>query len=131
MIQMKTEETNDKPATSAERGVHVAPANASSKKGARQKKGAPKARKSAKPARPAKAQRAGAKKGAPDARSNKKAEVIALMKRAKGDAGRDRGSHGLAEAHVRGFVRTLGSNGGEKIESSTNAAGERSYRIAK
>jgi hypothetical protein len=36
------------------------------------------------------------------------------------------------QAHtVRGFVSILGSKGGEKIESSKNAAGERSYRIAK
>jgi hypothetical protein len=32
---------------------------------------------------------------------------------------------------VRGFVSILGSKGGEKIESSKNAAGERNYRIAK
>jgi len=32
---------------------------------------------------------------------------------------------------VRGFVSILGSKGGEKIESSKNSAGERSYRIAK
>jgi len=32
---------------------------------------------------------------------------------------------------VRGFVSVLGSKGGEKVESSKNAAGERSYRIAK
>lgn len=32
---------------------------------------------------------------------------------------------------VRGFASILGSKGGEKIESSKNAAGERSYRIAK
>ncbi len=32
---------------------------------------------------------------------------------------------------VRGFVSILGSKAGEKIESSKNAAGERSYRIAK
>ena len=36
------------------------------------------------------------------------------------------------QAHtVRGFVSILGSKGGKKIESSKNAAGERSYRIAK
>jgi hypothetical protein len=36
------------------------------------------------------------------------------------------------QAHtVRGFVSILGSKGGEKIESSKNAVGERSYRIAK
>ena len=32
---------------------------------------------------------------------------------------------------VRGFVSILGSKGGQKIESSKNAAGERSYRIAR
>ena len=32
---------------------------------------------------------------------------------------------------VRGFVSILGSKGGEKVESTKNAAGERSYRIAK
>ena len=32
---------------------------------------------------------------------------------------------------VRGFVSILGSKGGEKVESAKNAAGERSYRIAK
>lgn len=32
---------------------------------------------------------------------------------------------------VRGFVSILGSKGGEKVESSKNAAGERTYRIAK
>ena len=32
---------------------------------------------------------------------------------------------------VRGFVSILGGKGGEKIESAKNAAGERTYRIAK
>ena len=32
---------------------------------------------------------------------------------------------------VRGFVSILGSKGGEKIESSKNAAGERTYKIGK
>jgi hypothetical protein len=36
------------------------------------------------------------------------------------------------QAHtVRGFVSILGSKGGEKIESSKNAAGERMYKIGK
>jgi hypothetical protein len=81
---------------------------------------------------PAKAtRRKRARQGTTDGR-NKKAEVVALMKRAKGAT--------LAEIMeitnwlphtVRGFVSILGSKGGEKIESSKNAAGERSYRIAK
>jgi Protein of unknown function (DUF3489) len=65
-------------------------------------------------------------------RSNKKAEVIAMMKRAKG-ATLDEimAATGWQKHTVRGFVSILGSKGGEKIESSKNAAGERSYRIAK
>jgi len=63
----------------------VAPGQGS-KKRATQKKGAPKAKKSAKPTKAAKAPRAGAKKGATDARSNKKREVIA-MKSSKNAAG--------------------------------------------
>ena len=36
------------------------------------------------------------------------------------------------QAHtVRGFVSILGSKGGEQVESSKNAAGERVYKIAK
>jgi hypothetical protein len=81
---------------------------------------------------PAKAnRRARAHQGATEAR-NKKAEVVAMMKRAKGAT--------LAEIMVatswqrhtiRGFVSLLGSKGGQKIESSKNAAGERTYHIAK
>ena len=32
---------------------------------------------------------------------------------------------------IRGFVSILGSKGGERVESSKNADGERTYRIAK
>jgi hypothetical protein len=76
--------------------------------------------------------RARAQKGATESRSNKKAEVIAMMKRAKGVT--------LAEimvatgwqAHtVRGLVSILGSKGGLKIESAKNVAGDRSYRVTK
>jgi hypothetical protein len=76
--------------------------------------------------------RARAQKGADESRSNKKAEVIALMKRAKGVTLPEIMEATGWQAHtVRGFVSVLGSKGGLKIESSKNAAGERSYRIAK
>jgi hypothetical protein len=131
MIHMTNAETNDKAATVAERGAHVAPAKASSNKAASQKKGAPKAKKSAKPAKAAKAPRASAKKGATEAR-NKKGEVIAMMKRAKGvTLAEIMEATGWQKHTVRGFVSILGSKGGQKIESLKNAAGERSYRIAK
>jgi hypothetical protein len=75
---------------------------------------------------------AGAKNGSTESRTNKKAEVIALMKRAKA-ATLDEimEATGWQKHMVRGFLSVLGSNSGEKIESSKNAAGERMYRIAK
>ena len=75
--------------------------------------------------------RAKAQKGATE-RSNKKAEVIAMMKRVKGATLAEIMEATGWQAHtVRGFVSILGSKGGEKIESSKNAAGERTYRMAK
>ena len=65
-------------------------------------------------------------------RANKKAEVITLMKRAKGATLAEiMKATGWQPHTVRGFVSILGSKGGEKIESSKNDSGERSYRIAK
>ena len=56
-------------------------------------------------------------------RPNKKAEVIALMKRAKGATLGEIGETTGWQAHtVRGFISILGSKGGEKIESTKNAA---------
>jgi hypothetical protein len=75
--------------------------------------------------------RAWARKGAEE-RSNKKAEVIALMKRAKGATLPEIMKATGWQAHtVRGFVSILGSKGGEKIESSKSAEGERTYKITK
>lgn len=60
-------------------------------------------------------------------RSNKKADVIALMKYAKGATLAEIMAVTKWQAHtVRGF---LGSKGGEQIESSLNADGERTYGI--
>jgi hypothetical protein len=65
-------------------------------------------------------------------RATKKTEVIALMKRAKGATLAEIMEATKWQAHtVRGFVSILGSKGGEKIESSKNSAGERTYKIAK
>jgi hypothetical protein len=73
-----------------------------------------------------------ARTGAAEERSNKKAEVVAMMKRPKGAT--------LAEimhltgwqAHtVRGFVSILASKDGEKVSSTKDAAGQRTYRIPK
>jgi len=91
-----------------------------------------KATKGTKPAKKAKPPKKVAKKAAGKAteRSNKKAEVIALMKRAKGVTLAEIMKVTGWQAHtVRGFVSILGSKGGEAIESSKNAEGERSYRL--
>jgi hypothetical protein len=65
-------------------------------------------------------------------RIHKKAEVIAMMKRAKGATLAEIMKATNWQPHtVRGFVSILGSKGGETIESSKNAAGERTYKIGK
>ena len=91
-------------------------------------------RKLAKKTKPAK-KAARAKKAAskPRAdRTNKKAEVIAIMKRAKGATLAEIMKATGWQAHtVRGFVSILGGKGGQKIESSKTAAGDRTYRITK
>lgn len=72
-----------------------------------------------------------AQKGAEE-RSDKKAQVASMMKFAKGATPVEIMQATGSQAHtVRGFVSILGSKGGEKIESSKNAAGERTFRIAK
>jgi outer membrane biosynthesis protein TonB len=92
--------------------------------------------KGVKPAKKAKAKKAQpAKKPAPKPaaeRSNKKADVIAMMKRAKGASLPEiMEATGWQKHTVRGFVSILGKKGAEKIESSKSAAGERVYKMAK
>ena len=63
-------------------------------------------------------------------RVNKKDDVIALMKRAKGATLAEIMKATGWQAHtVRGFVSILAKKGGEKIESSRSADGERTYKI--
>jgi hypothetical protein len=90
-------------------------------------------RKAKKAKAPKKAGRAKKPAAKPKAdRSNKKADVIAMMKRAKGATLAEITKATDWQPHtVRGFVSILGSKGGEKIESSKNAAGERTYKIGK
>ena len=53
-----------------------------------------------------------------------------MMKRARGvTLAEITEATGWQKHTVRGFVSILGSKGGEKIESSKTAAGERSYRL--
>jgi hypothetical protein len=63
-------------------------------------------------------------------RANKNAELIALMKRAKGATLAEIiKSDELGAAHRPGFVSILRKKGGENIESSKSVEGERTYRI--
>jgi len=82
---------------------------------------------------PAKAgRRARARKVATEERRNKKAEVIAMMKRAKGATLAEIVTiTGWQKHTVRGLISILGNKGGLSIESSKNTAGDRHYRIAK
>jgi hypothetical protein len=90
-------------------------------------KGAGKPGKRAKPGK--KAARAKKSAGKPKAdRPNKKAQVTDDETRQGRDVGRDHEGHGLAAAHRSGVRQHPGQQGGEKIESSANAAGERTYR---
>jgi len=90
-----------------------------------------KAGKKAKPSKKATRTKKAAAKPKAD-RPNKKAEVIAMMKRAKGATLPEiMKATGWQPHTVRGFVSILGSKAGEKIESSKNAAGERTYKIGK
>jgi hypothetical protein len=93
-------------------------------------KGSRKAKKTKSPKKAGRAKKPASKPKAD--RPNKKAEVIALMKRAKGATLAEIMKATDWQPHtVRGFVSILGSKGGEKIESSKNTAGERTYKIGK
>ena len=92
-------------------------------------KGKPKAGRKAKPAKKARPDKKAAAKPKAD-RANKKAEVITMMKRAKGATLAEiMKATGWQPHTVRGFVSILGSKEGEKIESSKSADGERTYKV--
>jgi hypothetical protein len=68
----------------------------------------------------------------PRAGGSKKAEVIALLRRAKGASlAQIQKLTGWQKHTVRGFISLLGSQAGLKTISSRTEAGERTYRIAK
>jgi len=90
------------------------------------------ARKS-KRAKPAKKSRRAKVEAKPKAKgANKKSEVIDLMRRPGGATLPEiMETTGWQKHTVRGFVSILGSKGGIKVESSKNADGERTYRVAR
>jgi hypothetical protein len=92
--------------------------------------GAPATPKAGTPA--AKTRRRARAQDSADERGNKKAEVLALMKRAKGVTLVEiMRLTGWQKHTVRGFVSLLRSKDGEKIDSLKNASGHRTYRMAK
>ena len=137
-------------ATVTQQGANVAPEKAASNKDMGRKKAAPKGRKTVKGADAAKKTASAAKKGRRASkqtshkaaatqrsghkaqRSNKKAEVIAMMQRAHGATLAEIvAATGWRKHTVRGFVSILGKKGEAKIDSSKNAAGERTYKVGK
>ena len=130
------------PVTEQKPGTSTAPAVVAETSRAKPETAKPKAaRKNAKPstkvkqarqAKPGKKTAAAKQPGKASERSNKRADVIAMMTRAKGATLTEiMQATGWQKHTVRGFVSILGSKGGHKIESSKNAAGERTYHITK
>jgi len=135
----------DTAATVGEKGATVAPEKAPSKKGASQKKGAPKGPKAGKGAKTkTAATKKTAKRGkktakpartkessAPRAES-KGAKILALIGRPKGATLAEIMKAVDWQAHsVRGYLSSAAKKHGLKIDSSKNDAGDRVYRIAK
>jgi len=134
----------DRAASVAEQGATVAPEKAPSKKGASQKKGAPKGQHAAKGPKTKPTTKKIAKTGkkaskpartketsAPRAES-KGAKILALVGRAKGATLAEIMKATDWQAHsVRGFLSTAAKKHKLNIESAKNDAGERVYRIAK
>lgn len=131
---MTNAETNDTAATVAQQGATVAPEKTSSKKAARQPKGAPKGEKMASSAQ----RRKGAKTGKkPASRAtvrtqSKGARILEMIGRAKGATLAEIMAATGWQAHsVRGFISTAGKKHGVKIESLKNETGDRVYRLGK
>ena len=141
---MTNAENNDTAATVAEQGAHGAPEKAPAKKGANQKKGAPKSQKTATggkakstPKKEAKASKkaakpATAKEASTPRPDSKGAKILAMIGRAKGATLAEIQKATDWQAHsVRGFLSTAAKKHGLKIESTKTEAGDRVYKTAK
>jgi hypothetical protein len=136
--------TAEKTVAVAEQGPHVAPQKATFKKGATERKDAPKGRNTAKrgmtkavalkkeaKAEKIAAKRAPAKAHAPRAES-KGAKIIEMMRRAKGATLAEIMKTTDWQAHsVRGYISTAAKKHGIKIESTRTEAGDRLYKITR
>ena len=125
--------TTENATNVAEQGAPVAPAKAASKKGASPKKGALRAKKSARAAKPAakKAAKKAAKTETPRTES-KGAKILELIGRPKGATLAEIMKATDWQAHsVRGFLSTAAKKHGLEIESTKTEAGDRVYQIKK
>jgi hypothetical protein len=129
-------------ATVAEQGAHVAPEKSSSKKGASQKKGAPKGQKRAKgkaKASPKKGAKAGkkakpahAKEASTPRAESKGAKILEMIGRPKGGTLAEIVKATDWQKHsIRGFLSTAAKKHGLKIESTKTEAGDRVYQVKK
>ena len=136
--------TNENTAAVAQQGATVAPEKASSKKGASQKKAAPKGPKTAKGNPPAAtpkkepkpnkkaAKPTHAKQAATPHADSKGAKILALIGRPKGATLAEIRTATDWQAHsVRGFLSTAAKKHGLKIESTKTETGDRVYQIKK
>jgi Protein of unknown function (DUF3489) len=139
---MKTNEaiTATETAAVAEQGADVAPEKTLSKKGATQKKGAPKSQKNAKggktkaatkPQKAAKAPKKVAKTEAAAPREGSKtAQVVAMLQRKNGATLTEiMDKMGWQKHTVRGFMAGAMKKAGYTVESFKSDKGERTYRI--
>src|ERR1700686_2308780 len=118
----------DTAAAVAEQGFTVAPENASSKKAASAKKGAPKRQKITKGGKP----KALRPKAASVRDGSKTAAVLSLLQRAKGATLTEIMEATSWQAHsVRGFISTLGKKMGLKVTSTKRADGTRVYSVGR
>jgi Protein of unknown function (DUF3489) len=134
-------ETHDSAARVAAAGAPVAPAEASAKHGASQKKGAPQRQKTAaggrskaaakrKPKGAKAAPPARAKKAAAPRAESKGAQILALIGRSKGATLAElRQTTGWLAHSVRGFLSTAAKKHSLQIESTKSAGGDRLYRL--
>jgi uncharacterized protein DUF3489 len=137
--------TTENTAAVAEQGAPVAPEKPSSKKGASQKKGAPKGQQTAKKGKakagaPKKEAKAGkkatkpapAKEASAPRAESKGAKILALIGRPKGASLAEimKTTNWLAHS-VRGFLSTVAKKHGLKIESTKTETGDRVYQVKK
>ena len=150
MKNAETTTTATETAVVAEQGAHVAPEEAPSKKGATQKKGAPKGQKKAKvgkakavapkkeaksaPKKEAKASKKPAKPAPAAATApregTKTAQVVAMLQRKNGATLAEIMDKMVWQKHtVRGFMAGAMKKAGYTVESFKSDKGERTYRI--